>query len=87
MTKFEAVKIASNHIEVMNQNNPNSDTMNWTLSECVEYDKGFYFDYKLELINPEDGLAFGGPPGFLILKESSVVLDLSWSELKELKDV
>ncbi|MBD0405177.1 hypothetical protein [Flammeovirga sp. EKP202] len=84
MTEIEAIKIANNHIERMNQDNPYSDKMNWVLSQSIEYEKGFYFDYKFDLINHEENLAFGGAPGFLILKNNSSVVDLSWGELHEL---
>ena len=50
-----------------------------------EYEKGFYFDYKLDLVNPKENLAFGGAPGFLVLKKDSSVMDLNWSRLNELK--
>ncbi|WP_348704113.1 hypothetical protein [Tenacibaculum sp. 190524A02b] len=69
----------------MNRNNPYSDKMNWVLSECIEYERGFYFDYKFELINPEENLVFGGAPGFLIHKTNSLVVDQTWEEYNELK--
>ncbi|AGC75369.1 hypothetical protein LX97_00070 [Nonlabens dokdonensis] len=84
MTEKEVLKIANDHINLINKENPYADKMNYILTEAKEYLSGFYFDYEFELKNNEENLMFGGAPGFLVTKDSGKVIDLSWSELNKL---
>lgn len=83
MTEKEALKIANDHLDQINKENPYSDKMNWILTEAKEYSDGFYFDYQFELKSNEENLMFGDAPGFLVRKANGKVMDLSWSEMNK----
>ena len=92
MTKKEAIIIAQNHLDEMNNklsNNKHSSlrgTIKWVLDTPKEIKDAFYFDYKFELIKDvdDDDFCVLGGPGYLIKKSTKEVVDLAWWEYSEL---
>ncbi len=85
MTEEEINKISKKHIKAMNKNNPQAEIMNWVESIPLKTNTGFYFDYKFELLNPDNPFSFGGAPGYFIDQETGELRNLSWQELRTIK--
>lgn len=85
MDKESAIKIAAVHINKMNNDNTYSKEMIWVLKEPIRVDKGFYFNYTYDSINPEFPIFIAGAPGFIVSNSDGKILDLSWPEYHNLK--
>ncbi len=85
MTEIQILAIAKEHIENLNMNNSYSDKMSWIVTKPIITSKGYYFNYKFELMNPDEPLAFGGSPGFIISQETGELKNINWQEFNDLK--
>lgn len=80
MTKEEAIDQAKIFLIKKNVENPDKDRFTWVLSEPVEVEKVWYFDFKIELSDPSETLAIGGAPGFIVDKETHAIEVISWEK-------
>ncbi len=83
MDREIAINIAQKHIDSLNENNPNSDIMIWTLSSPKKLANGFLFEYTFDLKAEDNQVAFGGAPGFSVIDDK--VKELSWEEFNNLQ--
>ncbi len=61
----------------------------WIMSDPFEVDTGWCFDYSFRCrrdLPEEEKEQFAGSPGFLVAKESGVVMILNWEEYSKLKE-
>ena len=61
----------------------------WIMSDPFEVDTGWCFDYSFRCcrdLPEEEWEHFAGSPGFLVVKESGVVMILDWQEYSKLKE-
>ncbi len=84
MEKDQAIIIAQEHIDKLNQENTYSSKMFWILTEPILVSFGFFFNYRYELKNPYDQFAIGGSPGFVVDNETGEINSLSWEEYRKL---
>ena len=84
MTKDKAIEIAKEHSDKENRESRFSEKIKLIISECKEYEEGFYFDYSFERLDPNDKDMYGGAPGYMVLKESGEVKIVSWQEMNQL---
>lgn len=80
MKKEDAIKVAKEFLNQKNLENPYKDKFKWILTEPIELEIAWYFDFKFRLIDPNEKLGFGGTPGFKINKENQTVENVSWEE-------
>lgn len=80
MNKEKAISIAQNYLIQQNQENPSKDQFHFILSEPKEFEKVWYFEFKIELLNPKKDFAIGGAPGFTINKENGQIEVISWEQ-------
>jgi hypothetical protein len=82
MDKISAIHIAVKHIEQRNIDNVVKD-IKWIVSEPIEKENGWYFDYKYESLTDEP-IYLGGAPGFMVKKDDSSIKVISWGEYSKL---
>lgn len=80
MNKEKAISIAKNYLIQKNQENPSKDKFQFIISEPKEFEKFWYFDFKIELLTPKKDFAVGGAPGFTVNKENNQIEVVSWEQ-------
>ena len=82
----KALALAKKHLA---ENPLPHEDYEWIMSEPLDVDRGWCFEYSFRCrrdLPEEEWEQFGGSPGFLIAKESGVVMILNWEEYWKLKD-
>ena len=83
MNKSEVIEFAKEYIHLKNKESTIAD-FKWTVSDPVETEHSWFFNYEYELSNQNINIAFGGAPGFTINKENGKISDINWDEYHKL---
>ena len=86
MPEASILQIAQQHVENLNLNNEYSNKFHFSLSEPFKVDEGYFFEYKINMINKESSEAFGGAPALFVSDDGTEVRDIGWGEYNELKN-